>query len=73
MKNNTPLLFSQENIDSLANGFNLDLALQFKASGYTALRKPEKAIEVYKDLDQHSFRALRDQGAYMIEKARVYL
>jgi transcriptional regulator with XRE-family HTH domain len=65
---------TQENIDSLANGFNLDLAFQFQASGYTALRKPEKAIEIYKELERlRSFRPLRDQGAYTIEKARAYL
>ncbi|HEU5382838.1 MAG TPA: helix-turn-helix transcriptional regulator [Ktedonobacteraceae bacterium] len=64
---------TEENIDSLANGFNFDLALQFQASGYTALWKPEKAIEIYRDLDKRPFRALRDQGAYTIEKARAYL
>lgn len=58
----------------LANGFSLDLALQFQASGYIALWKPEKAIEVYQETDRlHPFRALRDQGSYTIEKARAYL
>lgn len=65
---------TKENIDSLANGFNLDLALQFEASGYTALGKPEKSIEIYKEIEHvRSFRPLRDQGAYTIEKARAYL
>jgi|SRR5579883_3083180 len=64
---------TKEDIDSLANGFSLDLALQFQASGYTALWKPEKSIEIYTDLDKRPFRALREQGAYTIEKARAYL
>ncbi len=65
---------TKENIDSLANGFSLDLALQFQASGYTALWKPEKAIEIYREADRlRPFRALRDQGSYTIEKARAYL
>jgi tetratricopeptide (TPR) repeat protein len=60
--------------ESLAYWFNLDVALQFQASGYTALQKPEKAIEIYKTIEQlHPSRPLRDRGAYIIEKARAYL
>lgn len=65
---------TKENIESLANGFSLDLALQFQASGYIALWKPQKAIEIYQQTDRsHPFRALRDQGSYTTEKARAYL
>lgn len=54
--------------------FNLDVALQFQASGYTALLKPEKAIEIYKEIGRSRLsRPLRDQGAFTIEKARAYL
>lgn len=64
----------KEGNDSLAYWFSLDVVFQFQASGYTALRKPGRAIEVYKKVDQlHSSRPVRDQGAYIIEKARAYL
>jgi transcriptional regulator with XRE-family HTH domain len=67
-------IHTKENNDSIAYWFNLDVALQFQASGYTAIRKPEKAIEVYKEIEQtRPFRPLRDQGAYIIEKARAYM
>ena len=64
----------KENNEGLAYWFNYDVVLQFQASGYTALQKPENAIEIYKRIDQlpHS-RLLRDRGAYTIEKARAYL
>ncbi len=64
----------KEGNDSLAYWFSLDVALQFQASGYTALKRPERAIEVYREIDKlRSSRPLRDQGAYIIEKARAYL
>ena len=60
--------------EGLAYWFNLDVVLQFQASGYTALRRPEKAIEIYKEIDRlRPSRPLRDRGAYTIEKARAYL
>lgn len=60
--------------ERFAYWFNLDVVLQFQASGYTALRKPEKAIEIYQQIERsRPFRPLRDQGAYTIEKARAYL
>jgi hypothetical protein len=60
--------------ESIVYWFSRDVALQFQAGGYIALRKPEKAIEIYRELEQpHPFRPLRDQGAYTIEKARAYL
>jgi hypothetical protein len=63
-----------KNDESLAYWFSRDVVLQFQASGYTALWKSEKAIEIYKELEQpRPFRPLRDQGAYTIEKARAYL
>lgn len=64
----------KEGDNSLAYWFSLDVAFQFQASGYTALKKPARAIEVYKKIDQfRPSRPLRDQGAYIIEKARAYL
>jgi len=64
----------KEGNDSLAYWFGLDVAFQFQASGYTALGKPGKAVEVYKEIDRlRPFRPLRDQGAYTIENARAYL
>lgn len=64
----------REGSNSLAYWFNLDVALQFQASGYTALWKPEKAIEVYKEIERlRPSRPLRNQGAFTIEKARAYL
>ncbi|HEU5376588.1 MAG TPA: helix-turn-helix transcriptional regulator [Ktedonobacteraceae bacterium] len=64
----------KEGNDSLAYWFNLDVAFQFQASGYTALKRPGRAIEVYRKVDQLRLsRPLRDQGAYIIEKARAYL
>ena len=65
---------TKESITGLANDFSLDDVLQEQASGYTELRKPEKAIEIYKETDRlRSFRPLRDQGAYIINKAQAYL
>lgn len=64
----------KEGNESLAYWFSLDVALQFQASGYTALQKPGRAIEIYKEMDRYcSSRPLRDQGAYIIENARAYL
>lgn len=64
----------KDSITGLANDFSLDEVLQEQASGYTELWKPEKAIEIYKEMDQlRSFRPLRDQGAYIINKAQAYL
>ncbi len=64
----------KDSITGLANDFSLDDVLQEQASGYTELWKPEKAIEIYKETDQlRSFRPLRDQGAYIINKAQAYL
>ncbi len=64
----------KEENESLAYWFNLDVALQFQAWGYTALKKPKKAIEIYQKIDHLcSSRPLRDQGAYTIENARAYL
>jgi transcriptional regulator with XRE-family HTH domain len=64
----------KESITGLANDFSLDDVLQEQASGYTELWMPEKAIEVYKQTDRlRPFRPLRDQGAYIINKAQAYL
>lgn len=65
---------TKESIISLANDFSLDDVLQEQASGFTELWKPEKALEIYQETDRlHSFRPLRDQGAYTINKAQAYL
>jgi len=64
----------KDSITGLANDFSLDEVLQEQASGYTELWKPEKAIEIYKETDKlRTFRPLRDQGAYTINKAQAYL
>lgn len=64
----------KESIAGLANDFSLDDVLQEQASGYTELWKPEKAIEIYQQTDRlRTFRPLRDQGAYIINKAQAYL
>jgi transcriptional regulator with XRE-family HTH domain len=64
----------KDSITGLANDFSLDEVLQEQASGYTELRKPEKAIEIYQQTDRlRTFRPLRDQGAYIINKAQAYL
>ncbi len=64
----------KESIAGLANDFSLDEVLQEQASGYTELWKPEKAIEIYQQTDRlRPFRPLRDQGAYIINKAQAYL
>lgn len=64
----------KDSITGLANDFSLDEVLQEQASGYTELWKPEKAIEIYKETDKlRPFRPLRDQGAYIINKAQAYL
>jgi transcriptional regulator with XRE-family HTH domain len=63
----------KDSITGLANDFSLDEVLQEQASGYTELWKPEKAIEIYKETDLRSFRPLRDQGGYIINKAQAYL
>ncbi len=60
--------------ESLAHWLNMDVALQFQASGYTALKKPAKALEIYRQIDRlYPSRPLRNQGAYIIENARAYL
>jgi tetratricopeptide (TPR) repeat protein len=64
----------KDSITGLANDFSLDEVLQEQASGYIELWKPEKAIEIYKETDKlRTFRPLRDQGAYTINKAQAYL
>jgi transcriptional regulator with XRE-family HTH domain len=64
----------KDSIAGLANDFSLDEVLQEQASGYTELWRPEKAIEIYQETDRlRSFRPLRDQGAYIINKAQAYL
>jgi transcriptional regulator with XRE-family HTH domain len=64
----------KDSIAGLANDFSLDEVLQEQASGYTELWKPEKAIQIYKETDRlKPFRPLRDQGAYIINKAQAYL
>ncbi|HEU0004122.1 MAG TPA: helix-turn-helix transcriptional regulator [Ktedonobacteraceae bacterium] len=64
----------KDSIAGLANDFSLDDVLQEQASGFTELWKPEKAIEIYKETDRlRHFRPLRDQGAYIINKAQAYL
>jgi len=64
----------KDTITSLANDFSLDEVLQEQASGFTELWKPEKAIEIYQKTDRlRPFRPLRDQGAYIINKAQAYL
>jgi transcriptional regulator with XRE-family HTH domain len=64
----------EDSIAGLANDFSLDDVLQEQASGFTELWKPEKAIEIYKETDRlRHFRPLRDQGAYIINKAQAYL
>lgn len=65
---------TKDSVTSLANDFSLDDVLQEQASGFTELWKPEKAIEIYKQTDRlRPFRPLRDQGAYIINKAQAYL
>ena len=65
---------TKDSIISLANDFTLDDVLQEQASGFTELRKPERALEIYKGLDRmYPFRPLRDQGGYTILKAQAYL
>lgn len=64
----------KDTIAGIANDFSLDDVLQEQASGFTELWKPEKAIEIYKETDRlRHFRPLRDQGAYIINKAQAYL
>ncbi|HLG66157.1 MAG TPA: helix-turn-helix transcriptional regulator [Ktedonosporobacter sp.] len=64
----------KDSIAGLANDFSLDDVLQEQASGYTELWRPEKAIEIYQKTDKlRSFRPLRDQGGYIINKAQAYL
>ena len=65
---------TKDSIMSLANDFNLDEVLQEQAAGFTELWKPEKAFEIYKETDRlRPFRPLRNQGAYIIDKAQAYL
>jgi transcriptional regulator with XRE-family HTH domain len=65
---------TKESIMSLANDFSLDDVLQEQASGFSELWQPEKALEIYKETDRlHPFRPLREQGAYIINKAQAYL
>lgn len=65
---------TKDSITSLANDFSLDDVLQEQASGFTELWKPEKALKIYKETDRlRPFRPLRDQGAYIINKAQAYL
>lgn len=65
---------TKESITGLANEFSLDEVLHEQAYGYTELWKPEKSIEIYKEMDKlRTFRPLRDQGAYIIDKAQAYL
>jgi len=64
----------KDSIAGLANDFSFDDVLQEQASGFTELWKPEKALEIYKETDRlRPFRPLRDQGAYIINKAQAYL
>ena len=64
----------KDSIAGIANDFSLDDVLQEQASGFTELWKPERAIEIYKETDRlRHFRPLRDQGAYIINKAQAYL
>ncbi len=61
-------------ISSLANEFSLDEVLCSQSTGFSELWKPEKALEIYKETDQlRSFRPLREQGRYIIEKGQAHL
>jgi transcriptional regulator with XRE-family HTH domain len=65
---------AKDSIESLAHQFSLDAVLQEHAVGYTMLWKPEKALSIYEEAEKlRSFRPLREQGSFTIDKARAYL
>jgi tetratricopeptide (TPR) repeat protein len=54
-------------VDTLSSEFDKVEVLQVRAQGYTALWKPEKALEIYKETDRlRSFRPLRYQGPSLL-------
>lgn len=58
----------------MANNFNLDDVLWSKAGGFAELWKPEEALDIYRETDKlRPFRALRELGAYTIDKGEAYL
>lgn len=61
----------EETIDNIANRVTLLDILEEQAAGHTTLWKPEKAIAIYEKIDR-SFRPLRNQGSYLIDKAQAY-
>jgi transcriptional regulator with XRE-family HTH domain len=64
----------QPDISSLANEFSVDEVLISQATGFSAVWKPEKALEIYRETDRlRPFRPLRDHGRYMIEKGQAHL
>lgn len=61
-------------LTSLVNEFSLDEVLHEQAAGSTELWKPEKAIEIYKQIDQlHPFKPLREQGRDTIWQGQAHL
>lgn len=61
-------------ISSLVNEFSLEEVLIEKASGSTELWKPDRAIEVYKEIDKMTpFRPMREQGRILLWKGQAHL
>lgn len=63
----------RETIDTQYNQFNLVQVLQERAQGYTMLWLPEKALELYTQIDKiKQFRPIRELGSYTIIKAQAH-
>ena len=64
----------KDSIDSLANEVTFDDILWAKAGGFSELWMPDKALEIYTEIDRtHPFMPLREQGAYTIDKGEALL
>jgi transcriptional regulator with XRE-family HTH domain len=60
-------------VDTLNNEVDKVEILQLRAHGYTQLKQPEKALEIYQLTDTlRPFRLLRDQSSYHIVKAQAH-
>jgi hypothetical protein len=64
---------TRETIDTQYNQFNLVEVLQERAQGYTMLWQPEKALDIYTQIDDFKlFRPIRSMGSYTIIKAQAH-
>lgn len=66
-------LQTQPTFNTNSTQFNLIEVLQEQAQGYTVLWQPQKALDIYKEIDKlRPFRPMRELGSYTIIKAQAH-